>query len=126
MDIDALNDDLDKLSDQTYASPTDAWTAIASVLEDEGITAPLPDPIDSDMLFRIEHQGDEPLYLMVVMDFDPVEVYATVVDDAELTMADALLEPEPEAADTRDAIWLDGDAEDDGGGNHHLRTRKAD
>jgi hypothetical protein len=95
LNIDAINIALDPLTDRDFASPEEAWTAVALILEANSIEVPHIDSLNNEMLFQLKlyDQNNElveterPYYLYVVIDGDEEEryhIYATIADQTDL------------------------------------------
>jgi hypothetical protein len=98
--IDDLNENLDNISDNKYQTRESAWYDIADCLGKIGITCPsseeaLEDLQDDELLFKLDEAGtDTPYFLYVIMSLeqDKYEVFATIATQADLDVLNAFMD----------------------------------
>lgn len=96
-EVENINADLDVLSENVNNTVVSAWQDVCLVLEENGITVPIIEEFEDEMLFNVFFEGEEkpaPYYLYVAIDPDEhvpgFNLYATLATEEELHILDLI------------------------------------
>jgi len=89
LDKELLNEELELWSDLNWSDSDRALNSLELLLSNYGIDASILENRDQEMLFQIEGEMQEPLYLYVIMDEDGH--WANVLDSNELDLVQGIL-----------------------------------
>ena len=84
VDVEYLNDSLDKATDMKFTSPSSAIAIIKSILGLAGMVLPDLPNTEGEYYFKVDDvDNDAYLYIVIDKDFDQYEAFAAIIDQDE-------------------------------------------